>query len=220
MRFTLHLCMPEGDGSRESYNDALAMTKRDNQRVIAAMLREGIPVVDTVAELGLEYVPEIRRFDVTGRPLMNIYGIHDMVERGTFSCADAAAYEAAVLEEKYGVLAEAIGAAQGDNDFHAVYVTENGIVDPTANFLAGRPRPPIPARNPHLRRRDCRIEDGRVVCNEPPACAIDSKGVWNCPSVPGLTGKREKITRVVVSPRGQAWARTKNGAAVPVRRPR
>ena len=220
MRITLHLCMPEGDGSREGYADALSMTKRDNQRVIAAMLREGIPVVDTVGELGLQYVPAKHRFDASGRPLMDVYGLHDMVERGTFSCADAAAYEAAVLEEKYGVIAETLSVPQGDNDFHAVYVTRNGIVDPTANFLAGRPRPPIPARDPMLRGRDCRIEGGRVVCNEPPACHVDSRGVWNCPDVPGLTGRRERIGRVEVSPRGQAWARTKNGAAVPVRRPR
>ena len=220
MRLTLHLCMPEGDGSRESYAEGLSQIKRDNRRVIAAMLRAGIPVVDTVGELGLQYVPEQRRFGPDGRPLMDIYGIHDMVERGTFSCGDAAAYEAAVLEEKYGVVAETLSVPQGDNDFHAVYVTSNGLVDPTANFLAGRSRPMIPARNPRMRGKDCRIEDGRVICNEPAACVVDTRGVWSCPIVPGLTGKRESIGKIEVSPRGQAWARNRSGGAVPVRRTR
>ena len=221
MKLILHMCMPEGDGSRESYNDGLRMMKRDNQRVIAAMLRAGEHVPDTVGELGLQYAPAQHRKDpATGKPLMEIYGLYDMIQRGVFSCGDAAAYESAVLEEKYGIPTEPASVAQGDNDFHGVFITKDGVIDPTENFLRGRTmnvrRAPLPTPS-----SDCWIEDGRVRCNEPAACAVDERGVWHCPTIPGLTGKREKIGSVQVSPRGQAWARTRNtNAAVPVRRSR
>jgi hypothetical protein len=220
MKITLHMCMPEGDGSREGYNDALRMIKRDNQRVIAAMMHAGDHVPDTVGEIGLQYVPAPRRNDpVTGKPLMDVYGFYDMVQRGVFSCGDAAAYESAVFEEKYGIRTEPLSVPQGDNDFHGIFVTADGVVDPTENFLRGRrPKLPRPLEQP---MSDCWIEDGRVRCNEPASCAIDERGVWHCPVVPGLTGRREPIGNVQVSSRGQAWARTrKTNAAVPVRRSR
>jgi len=217
MRITMHLCMPAGDATRDGYARALEWAQADDRRVIRAMLDAGDDVPDTVGGWGLRYVPELPRNDRSGRPLMDIYGIADMVERGTFSCADAAKYEAAVLEEKYGVPALAIPAPQGDNDFHAVYVTAEGVVDPTANYLAGRQANP---RRPSQRRiaaEQCRIgDDGRVACDVPPSCFVDERGRWDCPRVPAVHGKLENIGPVQRSPRGQRWARAKFGAVVPI----
>jgi len=216
MRFTTHMCMPEGDGSREGYEDALEALKRDNRRVVAAMLADGQDVVDTVAELGLVYVPEQPSFDASGRPVMNLYGVADMVARGSFSCGDAAAYEAAVLEEKYGVPTRLVSAPQYDNQFHAVVVTAGGVIDPTANFLAGTRWTQPEIGLAQVERMACAIENGRVVCDEPSHCCVDERGVWHCDDVPGLTGRRENLGVVQRSANGQAWARTRSGAIVPV----
>ncbi len=216
MRFTTHMCMPEGDGSREGYEDALEALKRDNRRVVAAMLADGQHVADTVGELGLVYVPETPSFDASGRPVMNLYGVADMVARGTFSCGDAAAYEAAVLEEKYGVPTRLVSAPQSGNQFHAVVVTQDGVFDPTANFLAGTrwTQPEIGVGE--VQRMACAIENGRVVCDEPSSCCVDERGVWHCNDVPGLSGRREEIGTVQRAANGQSWARTRSGAIVPV----
>lgn len=216
MRFTANLCMPEGDGARETYRSFMALTKADNRRVIRAMLRDGIDVPDTVGELGLEYRPEQRRRDANGEPLMEIRGMYHMLENGFFSCGCAAAYEGAVLEEKYGILTECEPVPQGDDDFHAIVITEYGAFDPVANYLRAEKM-----RLPNPRRRQtgieaCRIVNGKVICDEPTQCCVDERGVWSCPAVPGLTGKREKIGPIQRSPKGQAWARTKSGAVVPV----
>jgi hypothetical protein len=216
MRFTTHLCMPEGDGSRESYEDALEFLKRDNRRVIAAMLGAGQDVADTVGQLALVYIPEQPRLDGSGRPLMDLYGLHDMVTRGSFSCGDAVGYEAAVLEEKYGVPTRCVSCPQDDNYFHAVYVTNEGAVDPTANFLTGV-TPQVPRTSNPVTPMACEIgPDGRVVCDQPSSCCVDEHGVWSCPAIPGLTGRREAIGPIQRSPHGQAWTRTRNGAVVPV----
>ncbi len=213
----MHLCMPSGDASRDGYARALEWTQADNRRVIRALLADGDHVPDTVRQWDLRYVPERRRQDQGGRPLMDVYGIGDMVVRGSFSCGDAAAYEAAVLEEKYGIPALAIPAPQGDNYFHAVVVTEDGVFDPTADFLSGRERNP---RHPSKRRvaaEKCWTgEDGRVACEVPAACFVDERGRWDCPRLPDVHGKREQIGPVQRSPRGQRWARAKHGAVVPV----
>jgi hypothetical protein len=217
MRITLHLCMPAGDASRDIYQRAMEIAQIDNRRVIRAMLNAGEDVPDTVGELELRYVPEVPHFDATGRPLMDVYCLADMVERGHFSCGDAASFESAILEEKYGVPALPVPAPQSDNDFHAVIVTERGIIDPTANFLASR-RYRIP--NPRRRRvqpQRCEIgEDGRVVCDVPQTCYVDTRGRWHCPDVPGVSGRREVLESIHRSPKGQAWARTKDGAIVPI----
>lgn len=215
----MHMCMPEGDAMRRRFADLMEAMKLDNRAVIAAMLDGGYDVADTVGELGLEYVPERHRKDAHGQPIMNIYGIHDMVSRGTFSCADAVCYEAAVLEEKYGVPTLCLAVAQGDDDQHAVFVTVDDVIDPTANFLADRkPRIPRVRSAQRVAGSSCTIEDGRVICVEPDVCAVDENGRWHCPAVPGLSGRRAKIGPIRRTPNGQMWARTKDGAVVPVRR--
>jgi hypothetical protein len=219
MIVTLHMSMPEGDAMRQRFGDLMEAMKRDNRCVISAMLSNGLDVPDTVGEIGLEYIPETHRLDERGQPILEIFGYRDMVSRGTFSCGDASAYEAAVLEEKYGVPTLCIAVAQGDDDMHAIFVTSDNAVDPTANFLSGR-RSPIPAVPNPVPGTYCTIEDGRVVCIEEDMCGVGEDGVWYCPAVPGLSGRRAAIQSVRRTGNGQAWARTADGAVVPVRRQR
>lgn len=219
MLITLHLCMPEGDGSRATYQDALELVQADNRRVIRAMRERGDEIPDTIGEWGLVYAPEQRRSDARGRPLMDIYGLADCVDRGSFSCGCAAAYESAVLEEIYGVPALPVSVPQADNDFHAVVVSELGVHDPVANFHRGL-RYHVPAR-PRRKVAPERCEigaDGRVHCTVPASCYVDARGKWQCPDVHGLTGRREPIASVHRSPAGQQWVRTKNGAVAPLRK--
>lgn len=216
MIVTLHMCMPEGDAMRSRFGDLMELLKRDNRAVIAAMLAEGIDVPDTVGDLGLQYVGETHCLDGRGQPVMAIYGLRDMVDRGTWSCGDAAAYEAAVVEEKYGIPTLCLAVAQGDDDLHAVFVTPDNVVDPLANYLTGQ-RWKIRQPKKRISSTACVIEDGRVVCQENDVCAVDENGVWYCPAVPGLTGRRSKIGSVRRTSNGQAWATTKTGAVVPVR---
>lgn len=218
MRVTLHLCMPEGDAMRQRFSDLMEIQKRDNRGVIAAMMANGIEIPDTVGDLGLKYVPEQHRVDDRGQPIMDIYGIRDMVERNAFSCGCAAAYEAAVMEEKYGVPTLCLSVAQGEDDLHAIFVTSKSVIDPVANYFSGH-RPPIPSSPVYVQESACIIgDDGRVVCVEDEVCAVDEQGRWDCPGVPGLTGRRATIGNIHTTANGAAWARTPEGAVVPVRR--
>lgn len=219
MLLTLHLCMPSGDGSRASYQDALELVQADNRRVIRAMLNNGDEIPDTVGEWGLAYAPEQRRANPQGQPLMDVYGLGACVERGYFSCGCAAAIEAAILEEKYGVAALATSVPQADNDFHAVVVSELGVHDPVLNFQRGL-RHHVPSRpKRRVKPQSCEIgPDGRVHCEVPATCYVDPRGRWHCPDVPGLSDRRESIASVHRSPGGQQWARMKNGAVAPLRR--
>lgn len=219
MIVTVHMCMPEGDAMRQRFSDLMELLKQDNRAVIAAMMAEGTDVPDTMAELGLQYSPENHRSDAEGRPVMELYGIRDMVDRGTFSCGDATGWESAVLEEKYGIPTLCVAVAQGDNDMHGVFVTAEDVVDPTANFLSGH-RWTVPPLAPTVEGSACMIEDGRVICIEDDVCSVAEDGTWHCPPMPGLSGRRIAIGPVRRSPNGQAWARTRNGAVVPVRRRR
>lgn len=219
MIVTVNLCMPEGDAMRQRFAEFMELLKRDNRAVIAAMRASGTEVPDTIGELGLQYVPETNRTDAYGQPVMQLYGLHDMVERGTWSCGDGVAFEAAVLEEKYGVPTLCIAVSQGDDNLHGVFVTPEDVVDPLANYRSGRSTP-VPRRSKNVEGSACRIEDGRVICVESDACAVDENGRWVCPRLPGLSGRRAAIGQIYRTPNGQAWARTPAGAVVPVRRSR
>lgn len=220
MIVTLHMCMPAGDAMRQRFGDLMETMKRDNRGVVAAMLADGAPVPDTVGDLGLQYVGEQHRRDSRGQPIMEIYGLRDMVERGTFSCGDAVALESAIMEEKYGIQTLCLAVAQGDDDLHAIYVTSNSVVDPMANFMSGH-RTPVPQISERIQGSACILDDdGRVVCVEEDVCSVSEDGTWLCPSVPGLSGRQISIGKIERSPGGQAWAKTPNGAVVPVRRSR
>jgi hypothetical protein len=219
MIVSCHMCMPEGDAMRARFGDLMEMLKRDNRAVIAAMLADGIDVPDTVGDLGLRYVPAPHRKDEHAQPIMELYGLHDMVTRGTFSCGDAVAFESAVLEEKYRTPTLCIAVAQGDEDMHAVFVTVDDVIDPTANFKAKRRwRPPHVSKRDRLAGSACTIEDGRVVCVEEDVCAVDEDGRWHCPPMPQLSGRIAQIGEIRSSANGGMWARTADGAVVPVRR--
>lgn len=214
MRVIMDLCVPEGQAMRQQFSSLMNELKRDNRRVVAAMLREGMDVPDTVADLGIQYVPARQQLDPqTGEPLMHFRGLRAMLDDGVFSCADAAGYEASVLEEKYQILAHCDAVPQGGDDNHAIILTAKRTIDPVANFLSGRRDPIYASLNPMPQA--CVIEDGRVVCFEEPACYVDDGGKWLCPAVPGVSGRREKIVKIFGHGKDR-WAKIQSGAVVPV----
>ena len=124
MRVIMDLCVPEGQAMRQQFSSLMNELKRDNRRVVAAMMREGMDVPDTVGDLGIRYVPAPQQIDPqTGEPLMHFRGVRAMLDDGFFSCADAAGYEASVLEEKYRIGANCLAVPQGGDDNHAIIVT-------------------------------------------------------------------------------------------------
>ncbi len=133
MRITMNLCGPPGEATRRELAKLLNVLKEDNRLVINAMLNAGHDVPDTVWELGLRYTPPTP--DEANTPNQHFYCFADMIENEWFSCGDAAAYEAAVQEEKYGVPTEVLVVPQGSYEYHAIYVGPAGPVDPTENWL-------------------------------------------------------------------------------------
>jgi len=130
----LHLCGPKGDGSRILLDRALALVQLDNECLVEAMLRAGMAVPDCVEELGIEY--EDHTVLRPNSDEQQIYGLRAMLERGRFSCGDAAALEAAVLQKKYTIPARAFSRFGTEDGFwHAVYSTPAGVVNPVARFL-------------------------------------------------------------------------------------
>lgn len=230
----MYMCSPEGEALRQQWVDALNMLKRDNQYVIAAMLADGQEVPDTVVDAGLEYVPS-RHEVVDGDPVQALYGMKAMFDSGEFSCGDAAAYEAAVAEEKYGVPAECSSTPMNDEgDFHGIFITPLETVDPTENWMqhweymtgAREDAPTLPrhltgAPVPRMRRSGarCSIRDGRVVCDvdDSRATCVDvDRGVWRSADRQ-LNGQPVKVVEVFEGRRtGQRWAKTDKGVFVPV----
>lgn len=133
----LHLCGPRGDGGRMVLDRALALLQFDNECVIQAMLRAGRAVPDCVEELGLRY--EDHTVLDPDSDHQEFYGFRAMLERGAFSCGDAAPFEAAVLRVKHTIPARAFSQfGTQDGLWHGVYETPAGIVNPVARFLAAR----------------------------------------------------------------------------------
>jgi hypothetical protein len=227
MIVTLHLCGPEGEALRQQLANALNTVKRDNRYVINAMLNSGIDVPDTV--LDLNYVPS-RHSWLRGQPTQEIFGMRAMFDSGEFSCGDAAAYEAAVQEEKYGIPTEVLCVpTTSDADYHGIYVTPDDVVDPTENWLRyweqslGLPsEDPLPI---HTSRRSapvenlgasCEIVGGKVQCSvaDAPCCVDAEAGVWRCPD-PDLNGRPVKLAKIFEG-KNQRWARTVDGVFVPL----
>lgn len=222
MIVTLHLCAPQGEVLRQQLSNILNQLKEDNRYVINAMLRSGLKVPDTVIEAGLDYVPSRHQKNVQGEPIQVYYGMKSMFDSRTFSCAEAAAFESAVLEEKYGEPTECVSVALGRGDHHAIFVTQDGEVDPTENYLryweqkTGLGNAPlrIPRRSKNPRTRlgaVCEIIDGRVACDVAGSgsCVDAKRGVWKSKDRK-LNGKRANIVDT-----GKGWARTKTGVFVP-----
>ena len=136
MDVTLHLCGPKGDGQRLLLDRALAMLQADNEYLIQAMLRSGMAVPDKVEDLGIPYRDDTL-LDPNGES-QHYFGYRQMLEHGSFSCGDAAPFEAAVLVVKYNIPAVAFSDARGNGIFHAVYRTPAGVVDPIVRFHSAR----------------------------------------------------------------------------------
>lgn len=137
MDVRLHLCGPKGDGSRLLWDRLLEIVQQDNEYVVQAMLRAGQRVPDSVEELGIPYRDDVR-LDPNSTH-QELHGLRAMLERRSFSCGDAAPFEAAVLKVKYGIPAHAFSQfGTHEGWWHGVYRTPQGVVDPIARFLAAR----------------------------------------------------------------------------------
>ncbi len=233
MIVTLYMCGPKGEVMRRQLAGALNQLKQDNRYVINAMLRDGIEVPDNVIEAELNYVPSQHETDPeTGEPRQAFYGMKHMFDTGEFSCGGAAAYEASVLEEKYGIPTEVLCVAVGDSDYHSIYVTPDGPIDPVERWLAYweamltlTPNEIPQIDKPKHRKKQalgasCQIVDGKVVCDaleEDSWCCVDlKKKRWRC-SDPDINGKKVQIEEVFKGQNtNQRWARTKDGVFVPV----
>lgn len=237
MIFTFYMCGPQGEALRQQMTNALNMLKRDNRYVINAMLNSGVHVPDTVIEADLNYVPSRHEWTTSGEPRQTLYGMKAMFDSGEFSCGDAAAYEAAVQEEKYGIPTECIGVpTYNDDDYHGIYVTPYDVVDPTENWLRYwetslgirsddaslrylQQQKKLPKNKAESLGASCQIVDGRVSCEveSSTSCCVDlDAGVWRCPD-PELNGRSVKISEVFRGQKSnQRWARTADGVFVPV----
>ena len=222
MRVTLHLCMPAGETMRQQWTRMANAVREDNRYVIASKLAAGEPVPDRIEDWGVVYGPERHRRGTNGDPELDMYGLRGILTRGRYSCADACALESAVLNEKYGVWAHCLSVAQGDDDYHGIYVSPWGAMDPVARVLGlgtGGPAVDYSLFDAEVEPTSCQIVDGHVVCAPPEdECSMDERGLWHCPIVPGLHGRREKIGPIAANRHGARWSRTAHGAAVPVRR--
>ncbi len=135
MDLRLHLCGPKGDGSRLLLDRALAMLQMDNEFVVQAMLRDGRGVPDCVEQLGIPYRDDVSLDPNSER--QEFRGLRQMLEHGSWSCGEAAPFEASVLRVKFNVPARAfVRFGTEDGFWHSVYETPQGVVDPVARYLA------------------------------------------------------------------------------------
>jgi len=130
---TLNLHSPPGEATRRLITRALNVLKEDNRYVINAMLNSGMEIPTSMWDMGLAYNPPTA--EEANTPEQKFWGISDMMSRKEFSCGDAAACEAAILEELYEIPTELITVAQGAYEYHALYVTPEGPVDPSEDWV-------------------------------------------------------------------------------------
>jgi len=128
-----HFCAPPGEATRRIITQLLNVQKDDNRLLLSALMANKVDIPDTMWDLGLRYEPPAGA--ELNSPQQDFYSLIDLLDQGTFSCGDAAAYEAAVQEEKYGKPCFCMCVAQGSNEYHAIYVSTTGPVDPTENWL-------------------------------------------------------------------------------------
>lgn len=144
----LHLHGPPGEATRRLVSSLLEVVRQDNIYVVQAMLDAGIDVPDTMWEMGVVYDPPNPQrpvFDAHGRivdvvdevntPQQNFYGISDILENGRFSCGDGAAAEAAIATVKHGIKTRCECVPQGGYEYHAIFITPDGPIDPSEHWL-------------------------------------------------------------------------------------
>jgi len=143
MLVELELCGPKGDGQIILWQRVLEIVQKDNEMLFQAMLRSNKSVPEYIDQLGLPYLPPTRE-EARGER-QRISGLQGILERGSWSCGDAAALEAAALSVVHGVPAVVRAVLLTPRHsphalLHAVYETPEGRVDPTARWLQARGR--------------------------------------------------------------------------------
>ena len=126
----------------------LELVRQDNIWVLEGMINAGVAVPDNLFDWGVRYDPPARDrpvYDAWGNvigmrnevdtPQQEFLGISDILERGYFSCGDGAAAEAAMTTVKRGIDTKCDCVAQGGYEYHAIYYTPKGPVDPSENWL-------------------------------------------------------------------------------------
>lgn len=215
MKIELHITAPRGDALRQMLLSAINIVKNNNRMLINAMLRSGQDVPDTVYELGLTYVPNSQASE-PGTQVVKGYAA--MLETGSFSCDSASAWEAAVLEEKYGVPAVILLSEQNDTGLlHAVYMTSSGAFDPVQQW-----RQQQRGRDNHISEAisrsmgdvesvgQCEIGgDGVMSCTSREtenSCILQSNGQWLCPQGHPAHGSKADVRGVVWTREGRGYA--------------
>jgi hypothetical protein len=118
--------------------------------VINAMLNSGMDVPWNMWDMGLVYNPPTA--DEANTPKQSFWGISDMLARKEFSCGDAAALESAIVEELFDVPTEILCVPQGAYEYHALYLTPEGPVDPSEDWIAQAREAGIDAYDGYLER--------------------------------------------------------------------
>lgn len=153
MIVTLNLHSPPGEATRRLITRSLNVLKEDNRYVINAMRNSGMDIPWNLWDMGLVYNPPDA--DEANTPQQAFWGISDMMARGEFSCGDAAACEAAIVEELFDIPTEVITVPQGAYEYHALYVTPTGPVDPSEDWI-------VEARQAGITNYDGYLERGGV----------------------------------------------------------
>jgi hypothetical protein len=147
---TLNLHSPPGEATRRLITRALNVLKEDNRYVINAMVNGGMEIPWNMWDMGLVYDPPTA--DEANTPEQAFWGISDLMQRKKFSCGDAAACEAAIIEEVFDISTEIITVPQGAYEYHALYLTPDGPVDPSEDWIARAREAGIDAYDGYLER--------------------------------------------------------------------
>lgn len=150
MIVTLNLHSPPGEATRRLVTRALNVLKEDNRYVVNAMINSGMDLPTNMWDMGLVYNPPDA--DEANTPKQEFWGIGDMMARKEFSCGDAAACEAAIIEEVFDIPTEIITVAQGAYEYHALYVTPLGPVDPSEEWVEAARKSGISEYDGYLER--------------------------------------------------------------------
>lgn len=169
MIITSHLHGPPGEATRRLVTLTLEKHRMDNLWVLQAMIRAGHQLPDNLWDLGVVYDPPhpkrpvvndrgqvVGYVDEVHTPQQEFFSYGDVIERRRFSCGDGAPLEAALVTALTGTPTKCECVAQGGIEYHAIYYTPDGPVDPSERWKQryqrtyGRPyipeQQPIPVR--------------------------------------------------------------------------
>lgn len=150
MIVTLNLHSPPGEATRRLITRALNVIKEDNRYVINAMLNGGMELPTNMWDMGLVYNPPTA--EEANTPEQQFWGISDMMARQEFSCGDAAACESALMEELFDIPTEILAVPQGAYEYHAIYLTPEGPIDPSEDWITLARQAGITAYDGYLER--------------------------------------------------------------------